>query len=113
MNIDEMKLYAIIGRQIKLQRSRLGITQQDLADSISMSRTSITNIEAGEQKVPLHTIYQLCLYLDLDVSELLPEISEVENKQKDENSSHLTPEDGMKPKTRKSVQDLLEDLKGD
>ena len=104
-------LYSTIGQQIKSQRSKLGITQQDLAESISMSRTSITNIEAGEQKVPLHTIYQICLYLDLDVFEILPDISEVQAKQKD--TIFLKSDAELKPKTKKSVQDLLEGLKGD
>jgi hypothetical protein len=42
-----------------------------------MLRTSITNIEAGRQKAPLHVIYTICDALDVDPLKILPTPSEV------------------------------------
>lgn len=42
-----------IGDRLKLVRDRVGQTQEKFAKAIGISRTSLTNIEAGRQDVPL------------------------------------------------------------
>ena len=54
--IDQGAFYAEIGRRVRLARERLGLTQDYLAIQIMLSRTSVTNIEKGRQKVLAHTI---------------------------------------------------------
>lgn len=80
--IDERRLYAHVGRKIKeLREGELGgrrrVTQAQLASQVGLERTSITNIEKGEQKVPLHVLYKICSVLNGDIKELLPSIGEV------------------------------------
>ncbi len=77
MDIDERILYRALGQQLKLRRRGLGLTQQQLAVWLKIERTSIANIESGRQKAPLHTLYRLCLALDLDIAALLPPIASV------------------------------------
>lgn len=77
MQIDEQLLYQRIGARIKQQRVQNNLTQSDLATTASMLRTSITNIETGRQKTPLHVLYKLCLILDIDIRSLLPPAVEV------------------------------------
>lgn len=75
-------LYTRIGQQIRDLRNLRGITQDTLASQISVSRTSITNIEKGRQRLQLHTLYEIALVLDVELDELLPrksEVSEIED----------------------------------
>jgi transcriptional regulator with XRE-family HTH domain len=76
-DIDEAKLFALIGERIKQRRIDLGQTQAWLAKRVGMLRTSITNIETGRQKAPLHVIYALCNALEIDPLDILPRPSEV------------------------------------
>lgn len=80
--IDESRLYLAIGQRIKkLREGQLGarkkLTQAKLAAEIGLERTSITNIEQGNQKVPLHVIYRICEALEAPITDILPSLSEV------------------------------------
>jgi transcriptional regulator with XRE-family HTH domain len=55
--------YTEFGRRIRAARERAGLTQDALAARVSLSRTSVTNIERGRQKVLLHTFCDLAAAL--------------------------------------------------
>ena len=76
-DIDEARLFALIGERIKQRRIDRGKTQAWLAKRVGVLRTSVTNIETGRQKAPLHVIYALCNALEVDPLEILPRPSEV------------------------------------
>jgi transcriptional regulator with XRE-family HTH domain len=76
--LSDEQIYLIIGRKIKETRTRLGITQTELAKKIEMVRTSLTNIESGEQKLPIHVLYKIAGVLKVPIIDLLPEIEEEE-----------------------------------
>lgn len=65
-------LYAEIGLRLKEARVSKGFTQQEVSDRVQLSRTSITNIENGVQKVLLHTLYELCFVLDIEIHKVIP-----------------------------------------
>lgn len=75
-DLSDKQIYLIIGRKIKETRTRLSITQTELAKRINMARTSLTNIESGEQKLPIHMLYKIALVLKVPITELLPEFKE-------------------------------------
>lgn len=52
-------LYSQIGKRIKELRKEKGFTQSRLAEIVSLTRTSITNIEKGRQKLLVHTLWDL------------------------------------------------------
>ena len=62
----------------------MGLTQEQLAEQIGLSRTSVTNIERGRQHVVLHQIYEIAAALGLNVEALLPKVPSGEV------SSHVT-----------------------
>jgi len=74
-------IYVQFGRRVRLARKKLGITQAELAKRIGLSRTSITNIERGRQKVLLHQIFELAGALGSSIDALLPD-DPVENGSK-------------------------------
>jgi len=80
--IDEVRLYKTMGQSIRelrlaMQGANGSMTQAELARSVGLERTSITNLENGSQKVPLHVLYAVCRALNVDVADVLPPLSEV------------------------------------
>lgn len=80
--ISDDRLYVALGARLKkLREGEDGsprITQAELAAKVGLERTSITNIEKGNQKVPLHVLYKLCEVLRVDISSVLPPLAEVQ-----------------------------------
>ena len=60
--IDHDRLYELIGERIRSIREAQTprMSQEDLAQVLSLKRTSITNIESGQQRLTLEAIYRLC-----------------------------------------------------
>jgi len=84
--IDEKRLYQALGLRIRKLRelrgsSRGRMTQAELAELVGLERTSITNIERGNQKVPLHVLFRICDALDARVSDALPTLTEAKAEQ--------------------------------
>lgn len=65
-------LYVALGGLIRSRRERMRLTQGELARRVGMTRTSITNIENGKQKVQLHTLYAIASVLEVSPQALLP-----------------------------------------
>ena len=72
MTHDE--LYAEIGRRIRFARERHGMKQGELAAAVSLTRTSITNIEQGRQRLLVHTLCDIGVALNEEPSALLPSL---------------------------------------
>lgn len=51
--------YRLLGAKIEQMRTMLGWTQDELAKKIGLTRTSVTNLEAGRQRVLMHDIEKL------------------------------------------------------
>lgn len=81
MKINETLLYQKLGQQLRRKREVANLTQAQLAERVGVLRTSITNIEAGRQKAPLHLIYELCAVLQVDIKDILPPLSELAETQ--------------------------------
>jgi DNA-binding XRE family transcriptional regulator len=80
--IDEKRLYATLGERIRRAREAYPtgrMTQAGLAEAIGLERTSITNIEKGNQKIPLQVLYRICEVLKLQLAEILPSLAEVKH----------------------------------
>ncbi len=76
---NRRELYQIVGRKVKLARKASKLTQEDLASRVTMTRTSVTNIEKGRQKFLLHTLFELAAAMKVPVAQLIPEPSEDQN----------------------------------
>lgn len=108
MRVNEDMLYQRIGERIRERRTKAKLTQGQLADAIGVLRTSITNIEAGRQKAPLHVLYELCSVLGAEVTDILPSRTDVVQK------SEVVIEIGgrvktVPPKSADLIQQLLEE----
>jgi DNA-binding XRE family transcriptional regulator len=45
-----------LGARVRMIRETLGLNQEELAKRVGILRTSITNIEAGRQRMLLHSV---------------------------------------------------------
>lgn len=68
-----MKAYEILGANIQRQRRLIKMRQEELATHMGLSRTSISNIESGRQRVLIHDLYTFAAVLKCSPSDLLPE----------------------------------------
>ncbi len=67
------QIYREVGRALRKRRQAAKLTQGDLAGRVSLSRTSITNIEQGRQHVTLHVLYALADAVGVKPTDLLPD----------------------------------------
>lgn len=65
-------LYQVIGGKIRDARSKRSLSQAAIADRLSLSRSSVTHIENGYQKISLGDLYKVAEALAVDIGELLP-----------------------------------------
>lgn len=112
--IDEKRLYAALGLRLKklreAQTGHLGkLTQSALANEVGLERTSITNIERGNQKVPLHVLYRICEVMQISISDLLPPLSEAQPQETLADSGEFTFQ-GRDVRTTPRVAQLLTQL---
>lgn len=66
-------LSKIVGRILADKRAELGLTQSDVADALRLQRTSISNIESGNQVLLLDVFYDFCQILKLDPADVINE----------------------------------------
>ncbi|MBS6603959.1 MAG: helix-turn-helix transcriptional regulator [Brachyspira sp.] len=62
--------YAKLGKNIKLRRKALGLTQQQLADKMDISLNFMGKIEVAFSKPSLDTLIDFAAALDTTVSDL-------------------------------------------
>lgn len=72
---DEVgRFYEEVGQRIRDAREARLMTQEALAAEVSLTRTSITNVEKGRQKLLLHTFFDIAQVLGVSAETLLPSI---------------------------------------
>ncbi|MDM4772863.1 helix-turn-helix transcriptional regulator [Solimonas sp. SE-A11] len=71
--IIERELYVAVGERIRKTRKLRSMTQDQLAKRVGLERSSIANIELGNQRLPLHTLFSIASVLNIDANDLLPE----------------------------------------
>jgi transcriptional regulator with XRE-family HTH domain len=102
---DQERFYRAAGLQI--QQARKGrMTQAQLARASSLTRTSITNIEKGRQKIFLHTLFDIALALGVEPTTLLPQEKQMESR----NQAAELPND-LKEKDRALIQRAIKIIK--
>jgi len=69
------RFYEQVGQKVRNARAHEGVTQSQLADAVGLTRTSITNLEAGRQHIPLHLLARIAAVLKTRTGDLLPEVS--------------------------------------
>lgn len=69
---DREDFYKQLGQKIRNHRGK-SLSQEAIASAVGLTRTSISNIEAGRQKLLLHTFVDIANALNVEITKLLPE----------------------------------------
>jgi ribosome-binding protein aMBF1 (putative translation factor) len=64
------EFYRELGTLIRERRERRGLSHQKLAQKLGLKRTSITNIEAGNQRLSLYHAIKLSRELEISLEDL-------------------------------------------
>jgi transcriptional regulator with XRE-family HTH domain len=81
-----LNLYEIIGNRIREFREKKQWTQAELSERLQITRSSITNIESGRQKIQLDTLYQIALALNVEIELFLPTLNDLYNNKNNDYS---------------------------
>lgn len=74
--MDKIDLLKIFGLNIKLERIKRGLTQEQVAESLDLSSVYISNVEGGKHKqVSLLNAYKFAKFYDKSLDYLLTEKS--------------------------------------
>jgi transcriptional regulator with XRE-family HTH domain len=68
---DQNLFYSKLGETIRLERKKNKLSQDEVAEHLGFTRISIVNIEQGKQKIQLHSLIELAILFQIDVTELL------------------------------------------
>jgi transcriptional regulator with XRE-family HTH domain len=69
-----LRLRAELGRRIRERRDKLGRTQAWLAEQVGLSRTAITNIECGRQRLLVEQLITIATVLSTSADLLLRDL---------------------------------------
>lgn len=64
-------LYTAVGEELRRRRREAGMQQGELAEAVSLSRSSIANAEAGRQALPIHHLVEIAEALGTTAAEVL------------------------------------------
>ena len=80
--MNNESIYNEIGKLVKKERKKKGITQEELANLTSYSLSFIANIESNtHQSFSLHTLYNIANALNIPINNLLPTREEIKTKE--------------------------------
>lgn len=69
MTPDELD--RLVAANVRAERARAGIRQEDLADEVGWDRAIVSRIEAGRRRITLSDAITLCEGLKIDMRRLL------------------------------------------
>ena len=69
--MDKKELLKIFGKNVKIERIKKDLTQEQLAEKMDVSQNYIACIETGKQNISLGKILELAQNLNTDIHNLL------------------------------------------
>lgn len=69
---ESRALWQLIGRKIRFYRNAREMTAADLAQAVGLSRVSVTNAEAGVQRLYIDSMLKMASVLRVPIADLLP-----------------------------------------
>jgi DNA-binding XRE family transcriptional regulator len=72
------RFYIAVGNEIRMTRSKYGLSQTELFDRTGIHRETISRIESGSQQLSLHQLFLLCRAFDLTPDQLLEKVLDYE-----------------------------------
>jgi transcriptional regulator with XRE-family HTH domain len=102
-------LQRAFGRRLQEARTAKGRDQRELSGALRLTRTSVSNLERGKQRVSLDQVYEAARFLGVPVSELLPPLAEVLPP----TDVHEPEDDPLSERGKELVRQLSEELRAE
>jgi transcriptional regulator with XRE-family HTH domain len=97
------RLQRAFGKKLQEARDRKGTLQKVLAAELGLSRTSISNIERGTQRIFLDQVYAAAHALVVEPVALLPSIADIY----DDKAIHTPPDDPLSNAAAVQARDVV------
>jgi transcriptional regulator with XRE-family HTH domain len=72
--MEHMNIYSAIGKRVREERSKAGLTLEELAEAASISSSFLAYVERGKKKASLETIKKLADGLHVPIANLFSAI---------------------------------------
>lgn len=72
LNVEDLRRE--ISSKIRELRKKKNFSQEELAVACGLSRPSIGNIEKGRQNIAIEHLYKICILMEINITELLPNL---------------------------------------
>lgn len=69
--MDKKSLLKQFGKNVKIERIKLDLTQEELAEKMNVSQNYIAGIECGRANMSLGKVLELSQYLEISINDLL------------------------------------------
>jgi len=106
---EQEKLYKKLGENVKKHRTQLGLTQEQLADRIELTRTSVVNIEQGKQHTPLHLLLTMAEVFNINLEILIPNKSDYQSNVQIDDQTFKDIKNVDKPKFEEFYEKFIKD----
>lgn len=93
-----------LGARLQEQRKAKGRGQADFGEAMELTRTSVSNLERGTQRVFLDQVYRAAYVLGVPIESLLPAMDDIFP----ERAIHSAPDDPISANTMAAVSRLIE-----
>lgn len=71
--MDDKELLKTFGFNLKIERLKRKISQEDLAEILNVSAVYVSNVESGKHNISLINALKFCNYFELPVESFLHE----------------------------------------
>ena len=69
--MDKIELLKRFGKNVKIERIKKDLTQEQLSEKLDVSRTYLASVECGNENMALGKILEIALVLDINIEKLL------------------------------------------
>lgn len=69
--MDKIELLKRFGKNVKIERIKKDLTQEQLSEKLDVSRTYLASVECGNENMSLGKILEIALVLDINIEKLL------------------------------------------
>lgn len=69
--MDDKYLLQIFGLNLKFQRLKYKMSQEELAETLNFSSVYVSNVESGKHNISLVNALKFCNYFNLKIEDLL------------------------------------------
>jgi len=68
------KIYRLLGEAIRVERKKAGLSQEELAEKVNLTRNYVGSIERAERKITLETLAKIAKVFKCRIRDLIWDI---------------------------------------